>query len=215
MKNLRVLMYRRQVELIGEKNQELLSTKSVLIVGCGGLGNIIATTISCIGLKKIYLVDFDNIETHNIHRQFQFSLKDIGKNKAKKLCEKIKRCDTEVNAFESYFNEDMDIKVDLVFDATDNFDVRKKIDKFAKKQNIPWIYASVEEWHGQIGVFKTASFEIFATKNHDVKGQLSPMVNLIGSISSMLGIKCLTGDCKEILYYVNFKEDLDVKKFRL
>ena len=206
-------MYRRQVELIGKENQELLSNKSVLIVGCGGLGNIIATTISCIGLEKIYLVDFDDIEIHNIHRQFQFSLNDIGKNKAEVLADKIKRCDTEVNALEGYFDENMDIKVDLVFDATDNFEVRKKIDKFAKKHNIPWIYASVEEWHGQVGVFKNTSFEIFATKNHNVKGQLPPMVNLIGSISSMLGVKCLIGDSKEIFYYVNFEKDLEIKKF--
>jgi len=206
-------MYRRQVELIGRENQEILNNKSVLIVGCGGLGNIIATTISCIGLEKIYLVDFDDIEIHNIHRQFQFSLNDIGKNKAEVLADKIKRCDTEVNALEGYFDENMDIKVDLVFDATDNFEVRKKIDKFAKKHNIPWIYASVEEWHGQVGVFKNTSFEIFATKNHNVKGQLSPMVNLIGSISSMLGVKCLIGNCKEIFYYVNFEKDLEIKKF--
>jgi len=206
-------MYRRQIEIIGKEKQDILSQKSVLIVGCGGLGNIIATTISCIGLKKIYLVDFDDIELHNIHRQFQFTKNDVGKKKADVLAQKIGRCSTEAEVIHGYFDENMDLKVDIVFDATDNFEVRKKIDKFAKKNDIPWIYASVEEWHGQVGVFKKTSFEIFATKNHNVKGQLPPMVNLIGSISSMLGVKCLTGECKEIFYYVNFEKDLEVKKF--
>jgi len=206
-------MYRRQIEIIGKEKQDILSQKSVLIVGCGGLGNIIATTISCIGLKKLYLVDFDDIEIHNIHRQFQFTKNDVGKKKADVLAQKIGRCSTEAEVIHGYFDENMDLKVDIVFDATDNFEVRKKIDKFAKKNNIPWIYASVEEWHGQVGVFKKTSFEIFATKNHNVKGQLPPMVNLIGSISSMLGVKCLTGECKEIFYYVNFEKDLEVKKF--
>ena len=206
-------MYRRQIELIGKEKQDILSQRSVLIVGCGGLGNIIATTLSCIGLENIYLIDFDIIEKHNIHRQFQFSLNDVGESKAKKLCEKIKRCDTKIEAIDGYFDENLDIEVDIVFDATDNFEVRKKIDKFAKNNQIPWIYASVEEWHGQVGVFKKTSFEIFATKNHNVKGQLPPMVNLIGSISSMLGVKCLIGNCKEIFYYVNFEKDLEIKKF--
>jgi len=206
-------MYRRQIEIIGKEKQDILSQKSVLIVGCGGLGNIIATTISCIGLKKLYLVDFDDIEIHNIHRQFQFTKNDVGKKKADVLAQKIGRCSTEAEVIHGYFDENMDLKVDIVFDATDNFEVRKKIDKFAKKNDIPWIYASVEEWHGQVGVFKKTSFEIFATKNHNVKGQLPPMVNLIGSISSMLGVKCLTGECKEIFYYVNFEKDLEVKKF--
>ncbi len=209
-------MYRRQIELIGEKNQKIFSEKSVLIVGAGGLGNIIATTISCTGLKKIYLIDYDEIEIHNIHRQFQFTRDDIGRKKADVLAEKINRCATDIEVIDGYFDENLslDVNVDLVFDATDNFDVRKKIDKFAKKNNIPWIYASVEEWHGQVGVFKTTSFDIFATKTHEIKAQIPPMVNLIGSISSMLGLKCLIGDCNEILYYVNFKEDLEVKKFR-
>ena len=206
-------MFRRQVELIGEENQNLLLTKSVLIVGCGGLGNIIATTLSCIGLKKIYLVDHDLIEIHNIHRQFQFDKKDIGKSKAKTLAKKIDRCSTKIEAVEGFFDEKMDFGVDIVFDATDNFEVRKKIDKFCKKRDIPWIYASVEEWHGQAGVFKKTPFDIFATSDHEVKGQIPPMVNLIGSLSAMLGLKCLTENCKEILYYVNFEEDLEIKKF--
>jgi adenylyltransferase/sulfurtransferase len=209
-------MFRRQIELIGEENQEILSKKKVLIVGCGGLGNIIATTLSCIGLKKIFLIDFDIIEIHNIHRQFQFSIDDIGESKAKILCEKISRCNnTEIEFLEMKFNESFEMDVDLVFDATDNFEVRKKIDSFAKKRKIPWIYASVEEWHGQVGVFKTTSFEIFATKSHEAKGQLPPMVNLIGSISAMLGLKTLINKQDEILYYVNFENDLEVKKFKL
>ncbi|WP_457563682.1 HesA/MoeB/ThiF family protein [Caminibacter pacificus] len=207
-------MFRRQIEVIGEKNQEKLSEKSVLIVGCGGLGNIIATTISCIGLRKIYLIDYDTIELHNIHRQFQFSKEDIGKSKSKTLCEKINRCEnTEIIALDGMFDENMEIDVDLVFDATDNFEVRKKIDSFAKAKKIPWIYASVEETRGQVGVFRKTSFEIFATKAHEVKGQLPPMVNLIGSIASMSGLKCLIGECKEVLYYVDFSEDLEINKF--
>jgi len=206
-------MYRRQIEVIGKNSQLLLSKKKALIVGCGGLGNIIATTIGCIGLKKIYLSDFDEIELHNIHRQFQFKKNDIGKKKADVLAERIARCDTEVEVLQGYFDENSDLNVDIVFDATDNFEVRKKIDEFAKKHNIPWIYASVEEWHGQVGVFKTASFDVFAAKSHNVKGQLPPMVNLIGSISASLGMKCLVGKCEEVLYYVDFTDGLEVKKF--
>jgi len=208
-------VFRRQIEVIGERNQETLSKKKVLIVGCGGLGNIIATTIGCIGLDTIYLVDYDEIELHNIHRQFQFSKVDVGKSKAEILAKKIKRCSTNVVALNKMFDSSFEEEVDLVFDATDNFKVRKEIDNFAKKKNIPWIYASVEEMHAQAGVFKTTPFEIFALKNHTPKGQLPMMVNLAGSVSSMLGLKCLTGGCREIFYYIDFTEDLEVKKFEL
>ena len=215
-------MYRRQIELIGKENQDKLSKKEVLIVGAGGLGNIIASTISCIGLRKIYIVDFDKIEIHNIHRQFQFSKSDIGKYKAEVLAKKLSRCQEikyYVDKFDKNFilkieNREIEIKkIDLIFDASDNFETRKLIDKFAKDLNIPWIYASVDEFRGQVGVFKKTSFDIFATKSISSKGQLPPMVNLIGSISSMLGIKTLIENQEEVLYYIDFEGDLEIKKF--
>ena len=60
-------MFRRQIEVIGKENQEKLFKKSLLIVGAGGLGNIIASTLSCIGLKKIYIIDFDKIAVSYTH----------------------------------------------------------------------------------------------------------------------------------------------------
>jgi len=208
-------MFDRQIELIGKENQEKLQKKEVLIVGCGGLGNIIATTISCMGLKKIYLIDFDKIELHNLHRQFQFSKSDINKYKSEVLAKNISRCDTEIVFLKEKFNKNLDLRVDLVFDATDNFDARKEIDSFAKKHSIAWIYASVEEFRGQVGVFVNSSFDMFATTNAISKGQFPPMVNLVGSISSMLGIRVLLDKQKEVFYYIDFNEDLKVKKFEL
>lgn len=206
-------MFDRQIELIGKENQQKLQKKEVLIVGCGGLGNSIATTISCIGLKKIYLIDFDKIEMHNLHRQFQFSKSDINKYKSEVLAKNISRCDTEIVFLKEKFNKNLDLKVDLVFDATDNFESRKEIDSFAKKHSIAWIYASVEEFRGQVGVFVNSSFDMFATTNAISKGQFPPMVNLVGSISSMLGIRVLLDKQKEIFYYVDFNESLEIKKF--
>jgi len=208
-------MFRRQIEVIGKENQEKLSQKKILIVGCGGLGNIIATTLGCMGLNKIYLVDYDRIEFHNIHRQFQFNKKDIGKYKCEVLKEKIQRCDTEIISLNKKFSVDLDIDVDLVIDATDNFDVRVEIDRFAKKNSIAWIYSSVEEWRAQIGVFKTASFEIFATKNHTPKGQLPPMVNLAGSFASLVALKVLLFDLEEKLFYLDFEKSFIFKEFSL
>ncbi len=208
-------MYRRQIEVIGKESQELLSKKSVLIVGAGGLGNIIATSVSCIGLRRIYIIDFDEIEIHNIHRQFWFYENDCGESKSIMLSKKLdQRCkDTEIIGINKKFDSSLKLDVDLIFDASDNFEVRREIDKFAKIHSIPWIYASVEEFRGQVGVFKNTSFEIFATKEHNVKGQIPMMVNLIGSIASMLGLKVLIANQKEVLYFVDFKEDLEVKKF--
>ena len=183
-------------------------------MGCGGLGNSLGMILSCVGLKKIILIDFDKIEIHNLHRQLSFSIEDIGKSKAEVLAKKIKRCNTQIEFINKKFDESLDVKVDLIFDASDNFKTRQKIDKFAKKNKIPWIYASVDEFIGQVGVFERSAFDIFAIKEQEVKGQITPMVSLIASIEAMLGIKKLIGEQEEILYFVDFNKDLEIKKFK-
>jgi molybdopterin/thiamine biosynthesis adenylyltransferase len=209
-------MFRRQIELI-EKNQKNLENKSILIIGAGGLGNVVATELSCIGLKNIYIMDFDEIEIHNIHRQFQFSKQNIGEKKAKILAQKIDRCETKIEYFCEKF-ESFDKELDLIIDCTDNFEVRKKIDNFAKNRNIPWLYSSVEGWIGQVCLFKEKNLDIFNINNsHKVSGVMPAMVGLVGSIEAMIATKYLAGLEVEFdkLIYIDFTKSLRVSEFGL
>jgi len=208
-------MFRRQIEILGEHQKEL-AKKSVLVVGAGGLGNVVMSEIGCIGLKEIYLIDFDMIELHNIHRQFQFTESDIGKYKAKVLADRTHRCGTKIIPIVEEFN-DFDKKVDLVIDCTDNFEVRQKIDNFAKKNNIPWVYGSVESWVGQVCLFKEKNLEIFNLGEHKVAGVMPSMVGLIGSIQASIATKYLAGLEVEMdkLYYIDFTKELKISGFKV
>ncbi|WP_424953022.1 ThiF family adenylyltransferase [Comamonas thiooxydans] len=42
----------------------------VLIVGCGGIGSLVAINLCVAGINDIHLVDHDNIESTNLNRQF-------------------------------------------------------------------------------------------------------------------------------------------------
>jgi len=208
-------MFRRQIEILGEHQKEL-SKKSVLVVGAGGLGNVVLSEIGCIGLKEIYLIDFDMIELHNIHRQFQFTESDIGKYKAKVLADRTHRCGTKIIPIVEEFNN-FDKKVDLVIDCTDNFEVRQKIDKFAKKNNIPWVYSSVESWVGQVCLFKDKNLDIFNLNEHKVNGVMPAMVGIVGSIEAMIATKYLAGLEVEMdkLYYIDFTKELKISGFKV
>jgi len=208
-------MFRRQIEILGEHQKEL-AKKSLLVVGAGGLGNVVLSEIGCIGLKEIYLIDFDMIELHNIHRQFQFTESDIGKYKAKVLADRTHRCGTKIIPIVEEFNN-FDKKVDLVIDCTDNFEVRQKIDKFAKKNNIPWVYGSVESWVGQVCLFKDKNLDIFNLSEHKVSGVMPSMVGLIGSIQASIATKYLAGVDVEMdkLYYIDFTKELKISGFKV
>jgi len=71
--------YSRQIILpeIGEEGQRKLGNSSVVIIGCGALGTIIATSLVRSGVGKIRIIDRDFIEYHNLQRQVLFDEDDI------------------------------------------------------------------------------------------------------------------------------------------
>jgi len=215
--------YNRQIMLWGEETQNILKEKSVLIVGSGGLGCSVALALSGSGIGTIDIVDFDKIELHNIHRQVLFSVDDDGEFKAKVASNKI--CQRNPFLKSNYYTIKFDELIkenksyDLIIDATDNLFVRKEIDKYAKSKNIPWIYGSVEEFNGQVCFFKDATFDMFATKKVEPKGQVAPMVMQIATFEANLALRYLANlKVKfDLLYYLYYNDsgEFDIKKFNL
>jgi len=214
----------RQIELWGKKTQQNLQKKSILIVGCGGLGSSLAIALGSSGIGKITLVDFDKVSIHNIHRQIAFELNDVERFKADILKKKILNrfseveVETVIDDFKNFAKTQK--KFDLILDATDNLQIRKEIDLYAKKINSPWIYASVEEFHGQVCFFEKASFaEMFQISNHKPAGIATPIVMLIASFSANLAMRYLTNYkiSKDKLYYIylNSEGEFNIKKFKL
>ena len=217
--------FKRQVELWGEDTQFGLIDKKIVIIGSGGLGCSLAIALGASGIGVIDLVDFDKVSSHNIHRQIGFKIGDEGLFKCDVLKNLIlSRCPyVKVNTFKmdfqtfSYTDND---DYDLIIDATDNLPVRVLINKFSQDKKIPWIYGSVEAFHGQVCFFKDASFEsIFNISDHKNDGITAPIVMNIASLQASLALRYLAGLTvkKDFLYYCYFNEDgvFEIQKFSL
>ena len=200
-----LLFYSRHILLpnIGIEGQQKLNLAEVTIFGLGGLGNLLSTYIASSGVKKINLVDFDVIEDTNLQRQINFSSKDIGKLKVNiiektlkekypdiiinKYSEKIIKCSQGEKIIENS---------DIVIDGTDNFEVRKIINKACLLKNKKLIIGAVEGYTGQLMSVisnKSACYECVyenLTDNNSCSdtGVLAP---LVGMISSMMAIECI------------------------
>ncbi len=215
--------FHRQIELWGSQRQKSLQSKSIAIIGAGGLGSTLALALGTSGIGKVYMVDFDTISTHNIHRQIAFTMHDEGRFKSKVVTELLLNknpfleCEYIVGEFGEFKN--MHISVDLILDATDNLKTRYEIDEYAKQNNTPWIYGSVEEFNGQVCFIDESNFEIFPLSDHKPGGITAPIVMHIGSLQANLALRYLAGLSvkRDMLYYLYFDEngELVTQKYKM
>ncbi len=216
--------FHRQVQLWGEVTQQSLQKKKIVIIGCGGLGSSLSYALGASGIGEIHLVDFDEVSTHNIHRQIAFSLGDEGKNKAiinaqniTARCAYVKAISHECD-FDAFTKKG--INVDLIIDGTDNLPTRGKINEYAKVVGTPWIYGSVEAFNGQVCFFEDASFnDVFKITQKTPAGIAAPIVMHIASLQANLALRYLAGLSvkKDHLYYLFFNDEgeLITQKFGL
>lgn len=216
--------FNRQIKLWGQETQDSLQNKKVAIIGSGGLGCSLGIALGASGIGEFAFVDFDEVGVHNIHRQIGFKVGDDGKYKSKVLKDLIEsRCPfTKVTAYTEGFEEfaKRDLDFDLIIDATDNLPSRAAINEYCIEKNQPWIYGSVEEFHGQVCFFDKASYEaVFVVNDRKPNGIACPIVMHIASLQANLALRYLAGleVKKDVLYYLAFNEEglLDTKKFNL
>jgi adenylyltransferase/sulfurtransferase len=215
--------FKRQIELWGSNVQQSLEKKKIAIIGSGGLGCTLAMALGTSGIGEVHMVDFDRVSLHNIHRQIAFTLDDEGLNKAKVVCKLIESKNPFVKtvAFDMAFDDfkQMGNTYDLILDATDNLPVRSEIDKHAKATNTPWIYASVEEFNGQVCFFDEANFQVFNISDHKPGGIAAPIVMHIGSLQANMALRYLAdlSVSKDKLYYLYFNDEgeLITQKFAM
>ena len=216
--------FHRQVQLWGEDTQKSLQTKKIAIIGAGGLGSSLAFALGATGIGEIHIVDFDEVSIHNIHRQIAFKLGDEGKNKAQINANIIKERSAFTNAvahncdFQEWSKKG--IAVDLIIDATDNLPTRGEINTYAKEVHTPWVYGSVEAFHGQVCFIEKSSFsDAFKIIKKTPAGIAAPIVMHIASLQANLALRYLTEMSvkKDMLYYLFFNEEgeLITQKFGL
>lgn len=133
---------------IGKEGQEKLLQSRVTIIGLGALGTVTADRLCRAGVGFIRMVDRDYVEYSNLQRQALYREQDAkeGTPKAAAAAELLREINSEiilepVIADVNSSNIDQLIQdVDLVMDASDNFEVRFLINEACQVHHLPWIY---------------------------------------------------------------------------
>ena len=138
---------------------EDLSQKRILIIGAGALGNFVALGATLEGIGKIDILDFDEVEPHNLNRQIMF-YDAVGKKKSLALAEKIKQInpDIEVKGLVEKLDENttyfLNNNPDLILDCVDNFATRAITNYFAVHYGIPLVSGGTNSNSGQVVVYE-------------------------------------------------------------
>ncbi len=133
---------------LGTSGQEQLGRSSVLIVGAGALGSSSAETLVRAGVGHVTIVDRDYVEWSNLQRQQLFTEEDAAGRVPKAIAAQQRlqqinstvRIDAHIADVTADELQELIEGVDLIMDATDNFETRLLINDMAQKNNIPWIY---------------------------------------------------------------------------
>ncbi|KAH1394249.1 hypothetical protein LV164_001400 [Aspergillus fumigatus] len=147
----------------------------VLLVGAGGIGCELLKNLLLSGFGEIHIIDLDTIDLSNLNRQFLFRYEHIKKPKALVAKEVAHRFQPNAkleayhaNIKDSQFNVDWFATFDLVFNALDNLDARRHVNRMCLAANVPLIESGTTGFNGQVQVIKKNQTECYDCNSKEV-----------------------------------------------
>lgn len=131
------------------------------MVGAGGIGCELLKNLVLQGFGEIHVVDLDTIDLSNLNRQFLFRTDHIGKPKALVAKDVAQAFNPQVkieahhaNIKESQFNVEWFRGFNIVFNALDNMEARRHVNKMCLAADVPLIESGTTGFNGQVQVIK-------------------------------------------------------------
>jgi adenylyltransferase/sulfurtransferase len=191
----------------GVEGQSKLSSATIAIVGCGGLGNIAAAYLAGAGIGHLILIDGDSPDITNVHRQIFYTGSET-ETKAGVLKHKLDALNPSINItiHEERLSksncENLLADADIVLECTDDVMCKYLVNDFCALESIPMIYGAIHKYEGYVSVFRNLEEsdihlrDIFPQPDLNIPncsevGVLNTIAGLIGIIQANEAIKFL------------------------
>ncbi len=161
LSNEEIRRYSRQMILpdVGFHGQRTLRDAGVLVIGTGGLGSPASLYLAAAGVGRIGLVDFDEVDLSNLHRQIVHDTDSIGASKVLSAQRRLRRLNPEIEvvAHAEAFSSETALQLiepyDIVVDGSDNLATRYLSNDACVLTGKPNVYGAVAQYEGQLTVF--------------------------------------------------------------
>lgn len=209
MQREQLIRYSRQIMLaeIGVAGQERLLQSRALIVGLGGLGSPVSMYLAACGVGHLVINDFDRVELSNLQRQIVHSNADLKRPKVESARDRLLALNPGVQL--SVIGERLDGEallaqaqaVDVVVDASDNFETRFAINAACVRSRTPLVSAAAIRFDAQVAVFMPGEgcyrclYDEAAagTETCAQNGVAAPLLGIVGSVQALETVKLLAG----------------------
>ncbi|CAZ79804.1 unnamed protein product [Tuber melanosporum] len=138
------------------------------MVGAGGIGCELLKNLVLTGFGEIHIVDMDTIDLSNLNRQFLFGMQHIKKSKAMVAKETAGKFNPNVKLEAHHANiKDPEFNVkwfggfNVVFNALDNLEARRHVNKMCLSADVPLIESGTTGFDGQVQVIKRGKTECY------------------------------------------------------
>ena len=194
--------FSRQIILknIGAIGQKKIIQAKILIVGMGGLGCPAAEFLTRAGIGNLGIIDFDNVNLSNIHRQTLYNTKDLKKPKvtvAKKKLNKI-NSKTKVTTYKLKLNRHNFKKIikdyDIIVDGSDNFETKFLINDFCFEFKKFLITGAISKFDSHIFTFNFKNQKSSCLRCFYQEEKISDDIlnceydGILGTVAGMTGI---------------------------
>jgi molybdopterin/thiamine biosynthesis adenylyltransferase len=135
--------YDRQIHAFGEDGQFILQSLSVVIVGLGGTGSVVAQQLAHLGVEKFILFDDDTVEKTNLNRVVGANQESVGRTKVDVAAEMIRHINQRAEVSRQAISvraaraQEPLRQADCIFICTDSHSSRAFLSEFAYQYLIP------------------------------------------------------------------------------
>jgi adenylyltransferase/sulfurtransferase len=188
-----------------------LASRSVLVVGAGGLGSPVLMVLAKSGVGRFTLVDDDVVDATNLHRQTLYAEADVGALKVDAAKRKVRELSpvpsVEVRTVVDRLVPDNALELirghDLVVEGGDNFATKFLAADACKLAGVPVVQAGAVRFSGWAlaslpheGACVRCIFEDIPRGQPEtcaIAGVLGPVVGVLGALEAALSIELLLG----------------------
>lgn len=203
--------YSRQIFIkeIGLEGQRKIMNSKVLVIGAGGLGSPVIQYLAAAGVGTLGVVDFDEVELHNLNRQIIHNESTVGISKVKSAEMFVRNLNHQIKfigieqKMDELNAEELISGFDVIIDGSDNFKTRYLVNDTCVQFKKPLVYGSILGFSGQVAIFNYNGSknlrDIFpeppfdeSLPDCDSLGVLGALPGIVGSMMANLALKTIT-----------------------